>query len=287
MKKLKWIVLIFALIALISILSGCGKKEELVDPHEGQVLVNDGFEDVWITPVEGVEVNPLTKEDFVTVNEQPVYKGTEFSVKKGIDVSEWNFDIDWQKVAATDVKFAMVRVGRRGTSEGGLAPDKYYLQNIEGALNNGLEVGVYFFSQAVNVQEAIEEADYTVSLIKDFNIELPIYFDWENDEADWRNHDISFTTMTDCAVAFCERIKAAGYTPGVYFGIRQGYYAYDLGRLSDYSFWVTNPGDFQKFYYAGDIWQYSIDQAAIDGIETTVDLNFMFIPNEPAEVPAE
>ena len=278
-KKIPLTVLL--LIALVFSLAACGK--EPVDPHEGQVLVNDGFNDVWITPVENVEVSQLTEDDFSVRNEQPVYTGNLFSVRMGIDVSEWNHEIDWQKVADAGVEFALVRVGRRGTTEGGLSEDTTYKVNIDGALSHGIDVGVYFFSQALNVQEAIEEAEYTLTLIEGYSLQLPVYFDWENYDSEMRNSDVEFKTMTDCAVAFCQTIKNAGYEPGVYFGKQQGYYAYDLTRFGDYSWWVVDPGDFYDFYYAGDVWQYSLDTAFVDGIDTETDLNMMFIPLEVPE----
>ena len=255
--------------------AACGK--EPVDEHAGQVLVNDGFNDVWITPVEEVKVNPLVEEDFVVEEEGKIkYTGDFYSIKLGVDFSYHQFDIDWSKVPGAGIEFAMVRVGYRGYTVGSIFPDEYYQQNLKGARENGLDVGVYFFSQAMNVQEAIEEAEFTIELIKDYDITLPVYFDWEQ-EAGFRVEGLSFETMNDCAVAFCETIRNAGYEPGIYFSKQQGYYAYDLGRISDYSFWVTNPGDFQDFYYAGDIWQYSMDTAYIAGIPTPTDLNMMFI----------
>ena len=272
-KPLSFVLTIFMLFSF----TACGNEPE-VDPHEGQVLVNDGFDDVWITPVEGVEPSPLTEEDFTVVDDTPVYNGNLFSVKMGIDVSEWNHEIDWPAVASTGINFAVVRIGRRGTSEGGLNPDELYQANLEGASSNGIDIGAYFFSQAVNVQEAIEEAEYALELLSGMELQLPVFFDWENYDSEMRNHDVSFKTMTDCAVAFCETIQASGYEAGVYFGKQQGYYAYDLTRFGDYSWWVVDPGDFYDFYYSGDLWQYSLDKAHINGIDTEVDLNMMFVP---------
>lgn len=278
MKRLLGILTLTVFLSVLIFLTACGKEPE-PDPHEGQVYVNDGFNDVWITPVEGVEVNPLVEEDFTVVDEEPVYQGNLFSVRRGIDVFSLQFDIDWPKVKADGIDFAIVQAGYRGYTEGGLFPDKMYEQNLKGAAEAGLDTGVYFFSQATNVQEAIEEAEFVLDLIKDYTITLPVFFDWET-EPGYRTAEIPYSTVNDCAVAFCETVKNAGYSAGIYFSKQQGYYNYDLARINDYSFWVVDPGDFLDFYYAGDIWQYSIDKAMVDGIETAVDLNMMFIPLE-------
>ncbi len=266
---------VYSVVICLLLLAGCGKTVPK-DEHEGQVLVNDGFKEVWITPVPEVEPSTLVEEDFSGEGENVKYTGSFYSVKNGVDVSYHQFDIDWKKVAEAGIEFAIIRVGYRGYTVGSVFPDEYYEANLKGSIENGLDTGVYFFSQAVNVQEAIEEAEYVIELIKGYDLTLPVFFDWES-EPGYRVDGLSFQTMNDCAVAFCETVRNAGYQPGVYFSKQQGYYAYDLGRLSDYVFWVTNPGDFPDFYYAGDIWQYSMDNAVIPGIPTPTDLNMMFI----------
>ena len=249
-----------------------------VDPHAGQVMINDGYNDVWITPLEGVDVNELQKEDFNSDGGKIVYTGEDFETVTGIDVSEHQLQIDWKQVADSGVKFAFIRTGYRGYTKGGLADDARYRYNIENALANGIEVGVYFFSQAVNVAEAIEEANYVLEQVKDYDITLPIMFDWEKleDIPEARTNDVDPSIISDCGVAFCETIKAAGYDAGIYFNRQLGYYGFDLSRLTDFTFWVTVPGDFPDFYYAGNIWQYSFTET-VPGIEGEVDMNIMFI----------
>ena len=144
--------------------AACGK--EPVDEHAGQVLVNDGFNDVWITPVEEVKVNPLVEEDFVVEEEGKIkYTGDFYSIKLGVDVSYHQFDIDWSKVPGAGIEFAMVRVGYRGYTVGSIFPDEYYQQNLKGARENGLDVGVYFFSQAMNVTAKITATRYQIFFI--------------------------------------------------------------------------------------------------------------------------
>ena len=248
-----------------------------VDPHAGQVYLYDGFDWIWYTPLEGVEPNPLTAEDFELVGTRPVYKGTAYRVRRGIDVSEHQKSIDWQSVAGAGLDFAYIRLGRRGYTEGGLFLDPYYRANMSGAQAAGLERGVYFFSQAVNVQEAIEEANFVLNTLNGQPLSLPVIFDWEKiDMPDSRTLSLPRETRTDCAVAFCETIRNAGYEVGVYFNRNLGYYGYELNRLTDYDFWFALPeAGYPSFYYAVDSWQYSFTET-VPGIELETDMSLIF-----------
>lgn len=264
---------VFIIVMLLS------RKTEEVDPHEGQVYLYDGFDWVWMTPLEGVPVNTLTEEYFTADGTKISYIGTDYDVLRGIDVSEHQLDIDWNRVAQSGVDYAYIRVGRRGYTEGGLFEDPYFAANMAGAQAAGLKVGVYMFSQAVTVQEAIEEARFVLERIAKYNVALPVVFDWEKiHEAGARTADITMEGRTDCAVAFCETVKNAGYIPCVYFNRNLGYYGYDLSRLTDYEFWFSLPeSGFPNFYYAADMWQYSFTET-VPGIGVDTDMNLWFIP---------
>lgn len=265
-------------------------KPEEIDPHEGQVFINDGFNWVWITPIEGVDASPFMDIDFAIRNGEPVYVGDKFIATKGIDVSEHQYDINWQLVKASGVDFAFIRLGYRGYTEGGLFTDAYYERNILAASDADMDVGVYFFSQAITEEEAIEEADYVLSQLSGLELELPVVFDWEKIEGGGARTDyLDGDTLTSCAVAFCERIKAAGYTPCIYFNRYLGYQKYDLSRIDDYMLWLSVPGEYPDFYYATDIWQYSFT-CEVPGIDFPTDMNIMFTPivvEKPAEPSAE
>ena len=272
------VVILAVLAAAVFFVTKLLNKEE-PDPHEGQVYIYDGFDWVWMTPLEGVPTSTFTAEMFTGAGSEIKYLGSDYEVLRGIDVSEHQLDIDWNSVAQSGVDYAYIRVGRRGYTEGGLFEDPYFKANVQGAQNAGLKVGVYMFSQAITVQEAIEEARFVLERIGAYNITLPVVFDWEKiHEADARTADITMEGRTDCAVAFCETVKNAGYTPCVYFNRNLGYYGYDLTRLTDYMFWFALPeSGFPNFYYAADMWQYSFTET-VPGINVETDMNLWFIP---------
>ena len=252
-------------------------RSKELDPHAGQVCINDGFGMVWMTPLEGVDVSRFGDEDFSRVDGVITYTGDEYEVRRGIDVSEHQHGIDWAQVAQSGVDFAFIRVGYRGYSKGGLVEDAYFRANIEGALQNGVDVGVYIYSQAINVQEALEEAQFVLDRISGYNISLPVVFDWEIDNDEARTADLGNETLNQCAVAFCEKMKQAGYEPCVYFNRSFGYYKFDLSLLDDYAFWVAVPGEFPDFYYDCEFWQYSFVET-VPGVNTECDMNLWFIP---------
>lgn len=277
-------VFVIIIMAAAAILFFALRKTEIRDEHEGQVYINDGFDMVWITPLEGVPVNTLTDADFRQTNGAAEYTGTEFTVLRGVDVSEHQKEIDWTQVAQSGVDFAMIRACRRGYTEGGLYTDPYFESNVKGALANGLQVGVYMFSQATTVSEALEEANYILGVIAGYDIRLPVVFDWEpiEDEGGARTDGLDHAILNDCAVAFCEKVKMAGYTPAVYFNRQQGYYVFDLSRLTDFALWLSAPGEFPEFYYAFDMWQFSFDET-VSGIAEPIDMNLLFVPTEKTE----
>ena len=274
------LVVILGLMVTLVVSLFKGEKKEY-DPHEGQVYINDGFGMVWMTPYENMAVNDIAREEINMFNGKPYYNGTAYTTLRGIDVSEHQWGIDWKKVASSDVDFAYIRLGYRGYTEGGIFEDPYYHDNMKGALQNGLQVGVYFFSQAISVEEAIAEANFVLERAKQYNITLPIVFDWEKlDDVPARTFGLDKNVLTDAALAFCQTIEAAGYEACVYINRYMGYYGMDISRLADYDFWLSVPGEFPDFYYKTQIWQYSFTET-VPGIDEPTDMNLMFIPVEP------
>ena len=204
----------------------------------------------------------------------------------GVDVSSHQGKIDWQAAAADGIEFAFIRAGYRGYETGRLAEDSRFIENAEGAYAAGIEVGLYFYSQALTEQEAREEAEYLVSCIEELDAEitLPLVFDWENIDPSSvasgdtvRTAEMTGEDVTACAVAFCAAVEAAGYDAAVYGNRWQGYYDYDFTQLRDYAFWVSAPGTADDFYYAHDFWQYSY-QGTVPGITGHVDRDLWFVP---------
>ena len=195
----------------------------------------------------------------------------------GIDVSEHQYDIDWKKVAADGVDFAMIRVGYRGSTAGGLYVDEYFEKNIKGALAAGVKVGVYFFSQAIDAREAAEEAAFVLEQIKPYEITFPVVFDWEIvGGSDARTYTVSRQTLCDATRAFCDTVKAAGYEPMLYFTRYLGYRKYILRNLADYGFWYAEYEEQPRIAFDFDMWQYS-ESGTVQGIDGNVDMNLYFV----------
>ena len=253
----------------------------------GNTILYSGKE---IPIYEGREPLRLYDGDFYWNNGRLTYIGGDFDTRFGIDVSAYqnrasgeSKTIDWDAVRDDGVEFAMVRVGLRGTSTGELHADEYYAQNIDGAMAAGLETGVYFFAQAITVEEAIEEADFVIELLKDHEIDGPVAYDWEMHDSSYRVYGTPPEMATACAIAFCERIKEAGYTPMIYAGQYVSYIKYDQGAIAPYLSWYpeyksdSSEKLYPTFYYQMDYWQFS-SNCYVNGIGGRVDGNLQFIP---------
>ncbi len=201
----------------------------------------------------------------------------------GIDLSAHQGEVDWAAVAASGVDFVMLRAGYRGYSTGGLAEDSRFAENLTGALEAGIQVGVYFFSQAVTAEEAEEEAAFVLALLDGQALDLPIAYDWEYityDDA--RTDGLDAETVTACAAAFCAAIEDAGYDAMVYCNGELGYLNYDLSALEGYEVWYAEYADSPGFAYAIAMWQYS-NSGTVNGIDGDVDLDLLFLPEEAEE----
>lgn len=193
--------------------------------------------------------------------------------KKGIDVSKYQGSIDWEKVAADGVEYAFIRVGLRGSTEGGLSRDDTFKDNIEGALKNDIDAGVYFFTQAVTVEEAVEEAEFVLELIQGYDVTYPVVLDVEEvTSSNARTASLTQEEYTQICIAFCETIKAAGYTPMIYGNLKTFMLMLDLEQLEDYKKWFAYYSTPVYFPYEFDVWQYS-SKGTINGIKGDVDLN--------------
>ena len=195
---------------------------------------------------------------------------------KGIDVSKYQGDIEWKKVASDGVEFAIIRLGYRGYGTGEIMLDEKAKKNMKEASEVGIKVGVYFFSQAINEKEAKEEAEFVIENIKGYDIDYPIVFDTEdviNDDA--RANDLSVDDRTIIAKTFCDYIKDCGYTPVIYANLRWFNLALNMKELEEYDKWYAYYDEKIYFPYKISMWQYS-ENGKVNGIEGAVDMNISF-----------
>lgn len=194
------------------------------------------------------------------------------NAEMGIDVSYHQQEIDWQQVKAAGVSFAMIRLGNRGITEGDLRTDPMAIANLQGAKAAGIRVGAYFYSQAVSVAEAKEEAALALEILDGMELDLPLAFDWEQES---RTEHVDKRTLTDCTLAFCQAAADAGYTPMVYFNSYQAAELLELSELTAYPWWLAMYDTQQEFPWRMDMWQYT-NQGSLPGIEGNVDINLLF-----------
>ena len=193
---------------------------------------------------------------------------------RGIDVSKYQGTIDWKQVAEDNVKFAFIRVGYRGWESGKCAADERFKTNIEGALQNGIPVGVYFVTKAITPEEGKEEAEWIIRNIKPYNVTWPVVMDFEGlqNEMD-RTKDLTLQDRTEIIIAFCETLKAAGYTPMIYGSVGTLMTDMNITKLDDYDKWFAQYFNEPHFPYAFQIWQ-ATNEGTVKGIKGDVDIDY-------------
>lgn len=192
----------------------------------------------------------------------------------GIDVSRYQGEIDWQKVADSGVRFVLIRVGYRTYGSGEITADPMAQANYQGAKSAGLKVGVYFFSQATNALEAMEEADWTLQAIDRWQLDLPVVYDWELPAPDARTKDVTSGQLTAYTRIFNRILKNNGYSVMLYFNRHHAAQRLDMHRLLDMPHWFAMYTDEMTYPYNFAIWQYS-QTGRVPGIQGDVDLNIM------------
>lgn len=194
----------------------------------------------------------------------------------GIDVSKWQGEIDWDKVKNDGIDFVIIRCGYRGSVTGSLVEDPYFQQNIRGATAAGLQVGVYFFTQAVNEVEAVEEASMVVSLIRDYELTYPVFIDTEGAGGDGRADSLSVEDRTAVCEAFCTTVKNAGFEAGVYAS--RNWYNKNLETtfLEDFVIWLAEYRSVPLYQGYYQMWQYT-SKGSVNGISGNVDMNISYM----------
>lgn len=243
------------------------------------------FVDVYGEEYE-VEINPnvpkhtYQPEYFSRDGELLSYEDDAYTSQLGIDVSHYQGNIDWSQVKSDGYEFAFIRLGYRGYVTGEICLDRNFYQNIENAQSCGMDVGVYFFSQAISEEEAIEEANFVIQALSEYNLQLPVVYDPESildDES--RTDNISGEQFTKNTIAFCQTIQDAGFKPMIYCNMLWEAYELDLTQLTDYPIWYADYESLPQTPYYFTFWQYS-ETGTVAGIDAATDLNIRFIPKE-------
>lgn len=220
------------------------------------------------------DLSKLSKND----NNYYTYIDNSYETKLGIDISIYQGKIDWKEVKDSGIEFAIIRLGFRGYGQAGkLVLDNKFEENVKQASNQEIKVGVYFFSQAINEEEAIEEANYVLEKIKDKKIEYPVCFDLEKikyDEA--RTDHLTSEEITKITLAFCQKIEEAGYIPIIYGNSKTFTTRMQLEQLNNYQKWYADYQETPIYPYEFSIWQYT-EKGRVNGIDGYVDLNLHFI----------
>ncbi len=252
-----------------------------VDVSEGMFR----YDSVWLDVLDTVEPSKYTPDQFVKGDRGRLsYTGGYYA--HGIDVSGHKGVIDWEAVAGDGVDFAIIRAGNRFYGKhgsGAVVEDGWFDRNMQGAIAAGLPVGAYLFSNAITVEEAIEEADLLISKLEPYreHVTYPVVCDWEYlGGKESRAYGVDSRVITQCIAAFCRRVEEAGYRPMIYFNKFCGYYKMDLSRLNQYDFWFAEYTEYSNVpssIYNFQMWQYS-SKGKVAGISSDVDMNLCFVP---------
>ena len=252
----------------------------LTNPDE--LTIQDRYQGSLIIPKYNLPQNTYEDAKFTTQNSLLHYQDA--NAATGVDVSSWQGDIDWKAVKNAGIQFAFLRVGFRGQTSGGIYLDDRFEANLQGALDAGIPVGVYFYSQAVTKKEAQEEANFVLSHIRGRKITYPVAYDWEPADPEEvatasttaaRTNNVSGADVTAFTKVFCEKVRSAGYQTCYYTNKSMGYDTFDLEALSDYPIWYAEYRDLPSFYYRFAIWQYT-NAGRVSGIPEPVDLDISF-----------
>lgn len=294
----KWIetaIIVVLLLLLISYLPDRQKAKEVIEepeiiaeageeepePETGMYIFKDEAENSY--EAELLENVEKCKYDFKNLKDKEgikSYLDKENGVyaRLGIDVSEFQGEIDWQQVKDFGVEFVIIRLGYRAYGETGtLVLDTGFENNMQGAIEAGLDVGVYFFSQATSDEEAKEEAEYVLDKIAPYKINGPIVFDTEEIKyKEARTDGNTIEQYTNNCILFCEAMKEAGYEPMIYANMKWMAFMLDLEQLDSYSFWYSDYHEEPQCPYEFEMWQFT-ESGVVPGIESNVNMNLWFV----------
>ncbi len=258
--------------------NGDGTMAILRDLYPEHVVMLDSGQYYFLPLQEDLAMNTYVDENFVAEENGLVsyQKDGETLTRKGIDVSKYQGEIDWEAVKNDGIDYAIIRVGIRGYSEGGIVEDEFFRRNIEGAIANEIPVGVYFFTQAINEAEALEEADFVIEMLQGYQLTYPVYLDIEDVKKEsCRTNGLTVEERTNNAKVFLERIREAGYEPALYGNMKSFLLMVDLASLEQYDKWFA--GYTLPIYYPYEykMLQYS-EKGRVAGVPAAVDVNICF-----------
>ena len=273
-SKFFWFLLITILIAALVIGAVIKIAQEKIEEARSTY---DGLPQAGGFPYTSITFEGISRDEYNFLS----YEDDEYYTRRGIDVSTFQGEIDWNLVKESGVEFAMIRLGYRGYESGSLFLDDRFEENVKGATQAGIDIGIYFFSQAITVEEAIEEAQFVCKNIKHMSIKMPVAFDMEavtGSEAD-RIHHLTMREITEISDAFCTVIEKHGYDAIIYGNQSWIYHCINLSLIPERHIWLAHYTHFSGFPYEYTMWQYS-DSGTIDGIEGTVDLDIQFVKKQ-------
>ena len=260
-------------------LTGNGSVQMLREYFPEEIVYLKGGEYKFFPIVDALNKNPYANIDFKQDEETKIveaYDDGNLVSSFGIDVSKHNGEIDWETLKTTDVDFAIIRLGFRGFETGKLVLDEQFENNLEGVNRVGMDYGVYFYSQAISEEEAIEEAEFLLENIEGYVLDFPIIIDIElSDAYTERNENLTIEQRTDFCIAFCKRIEEAGYETMIYGNVVTFMELLDITRLEQYKKWFAFYDDTYYYPYDFEIWQYS-NTGILSGINEKVDFNILF-----------
>ncbi len=265
--KQKWMLICVAAIAVLTLLWGVWSFMDSLMPSADPQTPRQ-------PEPPAPAANPYTPEDFHFADGRMTL--TAGKAVTGIDVSGHQGEIDWQAVKAAGVEFAMIRLGYRGYSSGEICEDKFWRANLDGAQAAGISTGAYFYSQAISPEEAGEEAEFVLGLLKGKTLDMPLVFDWEYVSETARTANVDRNTLTAATKMFCETVRAAGFRPMIYFNRSQARDMLRLEQLTDYQFWLAMYDAPMDFPFRVNMWQYT-SSGSVPGIGGNVDINLWFL----------
>ena len=222
------------------------------------------------------EMNIYQKSKFKKKNGLMKYNDDIYTSKAGIDVSTYQKEIDFDKVKKSGIDFVMIRIGYRAVKSGKIHKDELFEEHYRGAKEAGLDIGVYFYSEAINSKEAKEEAKFVIRNLRGKDITYPVAFDMEDGREDDRHESLSNKERTVIADVFCYVIQNNGYEPIIYSYPNWIYKKIDYTKLTKYNMWLAHYTDFSNYPFHYLIWQYT-DKGKVDGVKGKVDRDIMFV----------